>query len=67
MADQADELAELRGRVSAARSTTKALIRSARTALAFLADLDERLERFEATHAQPKEAQRNERDTVTSR
>ncbi len=54
------ELDELRGRINASRSTVKALIRSARTALAFLTDLEERLANVEAEIAQPKGAQRHD-------
>lgn len=67
MADPDTGLDELRSSVSAARTTVKALLRSARTALAFLADLDERLDEFAATHAQPEEAQRDERTAAVSR
>lgn len=52
-----DRRAELASSIDATRSVLKAHQRSCRTALQFLADLEEKLE---AAHiAQPKEAQRN--------
>jgi hypothetical protein len=52
---------DTRQHLNATRSVVKAAMRANRTALAFLADLDERLGRDlgEPIDAQPEEAQRN--------
>lgn len=54
---QGEELRDARQALAATRSVVKATQRSCRTALQFLADLDERLDALE--NAQPEEAQRD--------
>jgi len=49
---------ELREAIRATRSTVKAAMRANRTALQFLADLEEKLD-----DAQPEEAQRDDRSS----
>jgi hypothetical protein len=53
-----EDLRELRDAVAGARGVTKSLIRTARSALGVLTDLEERLTALE--NAQPEEAQRDQ-------
>jgi hypothetical protein len=55
-----EDLRELREAVAGARGVTKSLIRTARSALGVLTDLEERLTALE--NAQPEEAQRDSTD-----